>query len=91
VFIASGDKLKGVISLLIGLLVATVGLDNPAGTSAFHLRSGPELMGGAELIPIMVGMFAVSEVMRSSIVRGCPAGDRPRPRSATSSGACGDF
>ncbi len=63
VFIASGDKLKGVISLLIGLLVASVGLDNPAGHPRFTFGL-PELMGGAELIPIMVGMFAVSEVMR---------------------------
>ncbi len=71
VFIASGDKLKGVISLLIGLLVATVGLDNPAGHPRFTFGL-PELMGGAELIPIMVGMFAVSEVMRSSISVAAP-------------------
>jgi TctA family transporter len=66
VFIAQGDKLKGLISLLIGLLVATVGLDNPAAFPRFTFGL-PELMGGAELIPIMVGMFAVSEVMRSTI------------------------
>jgi TctA family transporter len=29
VFIAVGDALKGFVSLLIGLLVASVGLDNP--------------------------------------------------------------
>jgi putative tricarboxylic transport membrane protein len=71
VFIATGDKLKGLISLLIGLLVATVGLDNPAGYPRFTFGL-PELMGGAELIPIMVGMFAVSEVMRSSITVNAP-------------------
>ncbi len=71
VFIAAGDKLKGMISLLIGLLVATVGLDNPAAFPRFTLGL-PELMGGAELIPIMVGMFAVSEVMRSTITVAAP-------------------
>jgi putative tricarboxylic transport membrane protein len=71
VFIAQGDKLKGLISLLIGLLVATVGLDNPAAFPRFTFGL-PELMGGGELIPIMVGMFAVSEVMRSSLVVAAP-------------------
>ncbi len=71
VFIAAGDKLKGMISLLIGLLVATVGLDNPAGFPRFTFGL-PDLMGGAELIPIMVGMFAVSEVMRSTITVAAP-------------------
>jgi putative tricarboxylic transport membrane protein len=71
VFIAAGDKLKGMISLLIGLLVATVGLDNPAAFPRFTFGL-PELMGGAELIPIMVGMFAVSEVMRSTITVAAP-------------------
>lgn len=71
VFIAQGDKLKGLISLLIGLLVATVGLDNPAAFPRFTFGL-PELMGGAELIPIMVGMFAVSEVMRSTLVVAAP-------------------
>ena len=74
VFIAAGDKLKGMISLLIGLLVATVGLDNPAAFPRFTFGL-PELMGGAELIPIMVGMFAVSEVMRSSHHGGSTARD----------------
>jgi putative tricarboxylic transport membrane protein len=71
VFIAAGDKLKGMVSLLIGLLVSTVGLDNPAGFPRFTFGL-PDLMGGAELIPIMVGMFAVSEVMRSTITVAAP-------------------
>ena len=33
-----GDTLKGIVSLLLGLLVASVGLDNPAAVSALHLR-----------------------------------------------------
>ena len=65
VFIAIGDPLKGVVSLLGGLLVASVGLDNPAGFPRFTFGNA-ELAGGLTLIPIMIGMFAVSEILRSA-------------------------
>jgi putative tricarboxylic transport membrane protein len=65
VFIAVGDALKGVVSLLIGLLVSAVGLDNPAAHPRFTFGNS-ELAGGLTLIPIMIGMFAVSEIMRSA-------------------------
>jgi putative tricarboxylic transport membrane protein len=64
VFLALGNPLKGVVSLLIGLLVASVGLDNPAGFPRFTFGNA-ELAGGLTLIPIMIGMFAVSEILRS--------------------------
>ena len=59
VFIALANPLKGVVSLLLGLLVACVGLDNPAGFPRFTFGNA-ELEGGLTLIPIMIGMFAVS-------------------------------
>jgi TctA family transporter len=65
VFIAVGDALKGIVSLLIGLLVSAVGLDNPAAHPRFTFGNS-ELAGGLTLIPIMIGMFAVSEIMRSA-------------------------
>src|SRR5256714_158579 len=64
VFLAIGSPLKGVISLLLGLLVSAVGLDNPAGYPRFTFGNA-ELAGGLTLIPIMIGMFAVSEILRS--------------------------
>src|SRR5688572_19228188 len=64
VFIAIGDPLKGPVSLLGGLLVASVGLDNPAGFPRFTFGNA-ELAGGLTLIPIMIGMFAVSEILRN--------------------------
>jgi putative tricarboxylic transport membrane protein len=63
VFIALANPLKGVVSLLLGLLVACVGLDNPAGFPRFTFGNA-ELAGGLTLIPIMIGMFAVSEIFR---------------------------
>jgi TctA family transporter len=65
VFIAVGNPLKGMVSLLLGLLVASVGLDNPAAFPRFTFGNA-ELAGGLTLIPMMIGMFAVSEIMRSA-------------------------
>jgi putative tricarboxylic transport membrane protein len=64
VFIAFSNPLKGIVSLLLGLLVACVGLDNPAGFPRFTFGNA-ELAGGLTLIPIMIGMFAVSEILRN--------------------------
>lgn len=64
VFIAFSNPLKGIVSLLLGLLVASVGLDNPAGFPRFTFGNA-ELAGGLTLIPIMIGMFAVSEILRN--------------------------
>jgi len=63
VFVGSGSTLKAAISLLIGLLIACVGMENPAAHPRFTFGL-PELMSGIELIPMMVGLFAVSELLR---------------------------
>jgi TctA family transporter len=64
IFLAHANPLKGLVSLLLGLLVASVGLDNPAGFPRFTFGN-TELAGGLTLIPIMIGMFAVSEILRN--------------------------
>jgi putative tricarboxylic transport membrane protein len=78
VFIAGSDPLKGVVSLLIGLLISCVGLENPAGSPRYTFGN-VELMGGIALIPLMIGMFAISEVLRFavSIVKPEMVADRP--------------
>jgi TctA family transporter len=63
VIISTGSTLKGVVSLLIGLFIATIGIDITAGHPRFTFGS-VELMGGVSFIPAMIGMFAVSEVLR---------------------------
>ena len=63
VFIAADRPLKGVVSLLIGLFIATIGIDVTAGYPRFTFGS-VELMGGVGFIPAMVGMFALSEILR---------------------------
>ncbi len=66
IFIAGNDPLKGTVSLLLGLLISCVGLDNPAGAPRYTLGNA-ELMGGISLIPLMIGMFAISEVLRFAV------------------------
>ena len=63
VFIASDRPLKGFVTLLIGLLCGSVGLENPAAHPRFTFGN-PDLLGGLSLIPAMIGLFAVSEVLR---------------------------
>jgi TctA family transporter len=62
-FVSPSSPVKSVVSLLLGLLIATVGVDPTAGHPRFTLGS-VELMGGVGLIPAMIGMFAVGEVLR---------------------------
>ncbi len=81
VFIAGTDPLKGVVAMLIGLLISCVGLENPAGAPRYTFGNA-ELTGGIALIPLMIGMFAVSEVLRFAVVVDKPlmATDRPITR-----------
>src|SRR5437867_10208873 len=66
VVITSDRPLKGFVSLLLGLLIAGVGLGNPAGFPRFTFGS-TELLGGIGLIPLMIGMFAISEIIRYAV------------------------
>jgi hypothetical protein len=63
VFISTDRPLKGLVTLFLGLLVAGVGLNNPAAFPRFTFGSS-NLLGGIGLIPLMIGMFAVSEILR---------------------------
>ena len=63
VFITSDQPLKGLITLFLGLLVACVGLGNPAGFPRFTFGN-TEMMGGIGMVSMMIGMFAISEIIR---------------------------
>lgn len=63
VFISTGRPVKGVVSVLLGLALATVGIDPTAGYPRFTFGS-VELTGGVSFIPAMIGMFAMAEVLR---------------------------
>ena len=58
----SGDSLlKGCISAILGLFLATVGLDLVYGTDRFIFGS-PDLMGGLNFIAVLIGLFAIPEI-----------------------------
>lgn len=61
VIVLSEDKLKGLIATLIGLLLGTVGIDL-FGTFRFNFGLD-ELSVGVPLIPVVVGLFAVSQII----------------------------
>ncbi len=63
-FVSSGSPIKGLVSLLIGLSVATIGLNNPAAQPRFTFGS-TEMMGGIDFIAAMIGLFAISEILRN--------------------------
>ena len=60
------------ITLLLGLLVACVGLGNPAGFPRFTFGNA-EMTGGIGMIAMMIGMFAISEIIRFVVDTSPPA------------------
>jgi putative tricarboxylic transport membrane protein len=59
-----GQPIKTVISTLIGLLLATIGLDIVSGLPRFAFGM-PQLLGGIDFIVIICGIFGVAEVFNS--------------------------
>lgn len=60
--LSSGSLVKGLIAGVVGLMIATVGTDPLSGVSRFTFHQA-DLLGGIEFILVMVGLFAVSELM----------------------------
>jgi putative tricarboxylic transport membrane protein len=65
--VSTEAPLNGLISLLIGLFISTIGIGIVGGYPRFTFSS-IELMGGVSFIPAMIGMFAVSEVLRYTTI-----------------------
>lgn len=62
--ISASSPVKGLVSLLLGVFISTVGVDPILGFPRFTFGY-VELMGGVNFIPAMVGMFAIAEVLRT--------------------------
>ncbi len=60
--ISGGSILKSVIMVLLGLLLATVGMDTITGTMRFTFGVY-ELGQGVEFLPVAMGLFGISEVL----------------------------
>jgi putative tricarboxylic transport membrane protein len=64
--VARSSPVKAIASMLLGLLIACIGIENPGGVPRFTFGF-IDLLGGIEVIPALVGVFAVSEVMRAML------------------------
>ncbi|GHC80511.1 tripartite tricarboxylate transporter permease [Limoniibacter endophyticus] len=63
IVLSETDIVKGLLSAVIGLSLATVGFAPIGGTSRFTFGN-VDLMAGIGIIPFMVGLFAVSQLLR---------------------------
>lgn len=60
--LVSDSPLRGIIGVVVGLLVATVGTDLQTGVPRFAFDI-PELLDGIEDVIVIIGVFGVSEVL----------------------------
>jgi len=63
--VSSSTPLKGIVSLFLGLFLATVGLDVVTGFPRYTMGT-VNLMGGVSLIAALIGLFAVAELFRKA-------------------------
>ena len=54
---------KGMVSAFLGMLMCCVGLDPTNGTPRFITYNDTGLLEGFQFIPLLIGMFAVAEVI----------------------------
>lgn len=62
--ISGKDLIRGLLGVLFGLFIATVGIDSLTGTPRFTFGSS-YLKSGLDLVPIVIGLFAISEIMKN--------------------------
>ena len=63
--LAGESLIKGLIAAVLGLMIAAIGTDPVTGLNRFTFGS-PELLSGIEPILVLVGLYAVSELMTSA-------------------------
>jgi len=61
-FLTSASMIRSLMMAAFGLVVGTIGLDNISGLARFSFKI-PELLDGVGLVPVVMGLFGISEVM----------------------------
>lgn len=61
--VSRGSTMKALMSAALGMLISTVGIDIVSGTPRFTFES-VNMMSGLNFIPVMIGLFGLSEVLR---------------------------
>lgn len=62
IYLASGSMIKALMMAALGLIIGCIGADMLTNVHRFTLGI-PELMDGVGLIPLVMGLFGVSEVL----------------------------
>lgn len=75
------DITRSLIAALLGLLLAMVGLDNVTNQERFTFGL-LELRDGLELVPVILGLFAVAEMFELWVSGGSLTGSNVKPLSA---------
>ncbi len=57
------DPVKGIMAAVLGLLIGTMGIDNLSGQARFTFGQ-PWLLGGLDLIVVLVGLYALPPVLQ---------------------------
>ena len=63
--VGQGSPLKGVAMVFVGLILGVIGTDINSGTSRFAFDI-PELTDGISLVAMAMGLFAITEVIKSA-------------------------
>lgn len=77
--VSSGAITKGLISGVIGLMLACIGTDPLSGVARF-IYGQPDLLEGINIIMVMMGLFALSEMM---VQAGLPEEDHIKSARST--------
>ncbi|MDI6753227.1 MAG: tripartite tricarboxylate transporter permease [Thermodesulfobacteriota bacterium] len=66
--LSTGDALKGGISAVLGIILATVGSDVITGIPRFHFGS-IYLLDGIDFLVVAIGVFAIAEVLDNVVTK----------------------
>lgn len=66
--VGSKNLVKALITGLIGILIALIGMDPMTGVARMTFNN-LSLLGGIEFIPVMIGAFAIGEILKQIIDR----------------------
>ena len=58
--LSSKNVIKGLISAVIGLMLAVIGMDSLTGAKRFIFGS-TYLLGGIEMVPVLIGLYALAQ------------------------------
>jgi len=64
-WVSAGNPIKGLLAGIIGLTLSTVGIDEMSGTTRYTFGNFA-LTAGFHVVPILIGLFALSEVFASA-------------------------